>query len=191
MAASVGVGDNASMQDTMTNPFDRSLDDVSDAPSDIGTVDLIVRRPAEAVREVLDEAQLDTDLGLVGDRWADRDVERTPVYLSAQLTLIGARALAAMAPDRSRWQEAGDQLVVDLDLSIENLPPGTRLSVGSAVIEVSDTPHTGCSKFRARFGDDAVRWVNAPAGRALRLRGMNARVVTSGTVRVGDQIRKA
>jgi MOSC domain-containing protein YiiM len=82
-------------------------------------------------------------------------------------------------------------LIVDFDLSVENLPPGTRLAVGSAVVEVSETPHTGCSKFRARFGDDALRWVNAPEGRALRLRGMNARIVESGTVRVGDAIRKA
>jgi MOSC domain-containing protein YiiM len=179
------------MQDTIANPLDRSLDDLRAAPSDVGTVELIVRRPAVDARELVDKARLDVDLGLVGDRWAEQDLRSTPAYLASQLTLIGARALAAIAPDRARWRDAGDQLVVDLDLSIENLPPGTRLAIGTAVVEVSETPHTGCSKFRARFGDDALRWVNGPAGRALRLRGMNARIVESGTVRVGDAIRKA
>jgi MOSC domain-containing protein YiiM len=185
------VGDNAPMQDTVANPLDQALDDLRAAPTEAGTVELIVRRPAVDVREVVDDARLDVDLGLVGDRWAEQDIDSTPAFLQAQLTLIGARALAAMAPDRTRWAEAGDQLIVDFDLSVENLPPGTRLAVGSAIVEVSETPHTGCSKFRARFGDDALRWVNAPEGRALRLRGMNARIVESGTVRVGDAIRKA
>jgi MOSC domain-containing protein YiiM len=178
------------MQDTIANPLDRSLDDLHDAPTDVGTVELIVRRPAVDARELVDEARLDVDLGLVGDRWAGQDARTTPAFMAAQLTLIGARALAAIEPDRSRWPLAGDQLIVDFDLSLENLPPGSRVAIGSAVVEVSETPHTGCSKFRARFGDDALRWVNAPAGRALRLRGMNARIVVSGTVRVGDRIRK-
>lgn len=185
------MGDNVPMQDTAANPLDRSLDDLRAAPTEVGTVELIVRRPAIDAREVVDEARLDVELGLIGDRWAEQDLASTPAFLQGQLTLMGARALAAMAPDRSRWPEAGDQLIVDFDLSIANLPPGARLAVGSAVVEVSETPHTGCSKFRARFGDDAVRWVNAPEGRALRLRGMNARVVESGTVRVGDAILKA
>ncbi len=179
------------MQDTIANPLDSTLHDLGPAPSDVGTVDLIVRRPAVDAREVLDEAMLDVDLGLVGDRWAEQDLASTPAFLQGQLTLIGARPLAAMAPDRSRWPDAGDQLIVDFDLSVENLPPGTRLNIGSAVVEVSETPHTGCSKFRARFGDDALRWVNAPEGRARRLRGMNARIVVSGTVRFGDPISKA
>ena len=179
------------MQDAVANPLDLALGDLHAAPTDVGTVELIVRRPAVDARELVDEARLDVDLGLVGDRWAEQDLASTPAFLQGQLTLIGARALAAMAPDRARWADAGDQLVVDFDLSIENLPPGTRLAIGTAVAEVSETPHTGCSKFRARYGDDALRWVNGPAGRALRLRGMNARIVESGTVRAGDPIRKA
>ena len=120
-----------------------------------------------------------------------RTLRSTPIFLAAQLTLIGTRALAAIEPDRARWPLAGDQLYVDLDLSIDNLPPGTRLAIGSATIEVSETPHTGCSKFSARFGGDAQRWVNSEFGRAHRLRGLNARIVEAGTVRVGDRIRKA
>jgi MOSC domain-containing protein YiiM len=83
---------------------------------------------------------------------------------------------------------AGDQIYVDFDISIEHLPPGTRLMIGDAEIEVSETPHTGCAKFSARFGKDAMRFVNTPEGRRLRLRGMNTTITKSGTVRVGDPI---
>ena len=113
-----------------------------------------------------------------------------PVYLDAQLTLINTRMLAAIEPDRSRWTQAGDQLYVDFDLGVDNLPAGSRLAIGSAVIEISETPHTGCAKFGARFGSEALRWVNGPVGRANRLRGLNARIVEAGNVQVGDTIRK-
>ena len=169
--------------------FDVHLDGIREAPSDDGRLEFIARRLGEGEREILDEARLDLDLGLVGDRWAARD-DRTPVYMMAQLTLINVRVLAAIESDRSRWPLAGDQLYVDFDLSIENLPPGARLAIGSAVIEASETPHTGCAKFSARFGSDALRWINSPIGREHRMRGMNARVVEAGTVRAGDTIRK-
>ncbi|HEU0303803.1 MAG TPA: MOSC domain-containing protein [Gaiellaceae bacterium] len=156
-----------------------------------GVVELIVRRPAEGEREVLDEAELDLEQGLVGDRWwAGARVDGEPVDTSAQLTLMSTRALEQLEPDRSRWPLAGDQLYVDFELAHEHLPAGTRLEVGSAVIEVSEAPHTGCGKFTARFGSDATRLVNSQDGRRLRLRGMNARVIEPGLVRVGDPIRK-
>ncbi len=100
------------------------------------------------------------------------------------------RLAALVAGERERWPLAGDQLYVDLDLAVDNLPPGTRLAVGMAVIEITPHPHTGCAKFSARFGSDALRFVNSPDGRALRLRGINARVVEAGIVRLGDAIRK-
>jgi hypothetical protein len=157
-----------------------------------GVVELIVRRPAEGEREVLDEAELDLEQGLVGDRWwAGAHVDGQPLDTSAQLTLMSVRVLERIEPDRSRWPLAGDQLYVDLHLGLENLPPGTWLEVGSAVIEVTDMPHTGCGKFTARFGSDATRLVNSSEGRQQRLRGMNARVIEPGTIRVGDSIRKA
>jgi MOSC domain-containing protein YiiM len=154
-------------------------------------VELIVRRPAEGEREVLEEAVIDVNEGLSGDRW--RTGARTHgevVDTSNQLTLMNARAIALIAQDRERWQLAGDQLYVDLDLRPDNLPAGSRLALGSAVIEVTDEPHTGCSKFSGRFGSDAVRFVNSRAGRDLRLRGLNARVVEPGRIRAGDTIRK-
>jgi MOSC domain len=178
------------MQDQLEGRFDAQLEDVRAAPADHGQLERIVRRPASGEREVVDEGQLDETLGLVGDGWATRVPELTPVYMDAQLTVINTRVLAVIEPDRDRWPLAGDQLYVDFDLSVENLPPGSRLAIGSAVIEVSETPHTGCAKFSARFGGDALRWINSPTGRAHRMRGLNARIVTGGTVRVGDVVRK-
>ena len=174
----------------LDRPFDAQLDHVRDAPADSGRLELIVRRPAEGERELLDEAYLDLVTGLVGDRWADRIPGSTPIYLSAQLTVTSTRVMAVIEPDRERWPLAGDQLFVDLDLSVENLPPGSRLAVGSAVLEISETPHTGCAKYSARFGSDALRWINSPTGRAYRMRGLNARIVQAGTVRLGDTVRK-
>lgn len=171
--------------------FDAWLARVREAPADNGRLELIVRRlPAHGDREILDEARLDPDLGLVGDRWAARDVRTTPAYLAAQLTVISTRMLAMIEPDRARWPLAGDQLYVDLDLSVEALPPGSRLAIGSAVIEVSAEPHTGCASFSGRFGGRALRWINSPIGRIHRLRGLNARVVEAGAIRVGDVIRR-
>src|SRR5690606_22235095 len=100
------------------------------------------------------------------------------------------RAAALVARTRDRWALAGDQLYVDLDLSDDNLPPGTRLAIGSAVLEVSPAPHRGCKKFMARFGLDALRFVNSEQGYALHLRGINATVAQSGVVRAGDLVTK-
>ena len=171
--------------------LEAGLDDVREAPREVGTLELIVVRPRVDEREVLEEAQLDPGVGVVGDHWLARGRSGgRPANPKAQVTLMSARAAALVAGDRERWPLAGDQLYVDLDLSDENVPPGTRLELGSAVLEVTDEPHTGCKKFTARFGLDAMAFVNSPVGRALNLRGINARVVESGTARVGDAVTK-
>jgi MOSC domain-containing protein YiiM len=173
--------------------LEQSLDHIREAPADGGTVELIARRPAEDEREVLTEARLDTNDGLEGDTWNVRGSSRTPdggPNPDSQLTLMNARAAAAIAGERERWAMAGDQLYVDLDLSVANLPAGSRVQIGAAVIEFSEIPHTGCAKFSARFGVDALKFVNSPVGRELRLRGANCRIVVAGTVRAGDAIRK-
>lgn len=169
---------------------------VREAPADGGVLALIVSRPAPDERALLDAAELRVDDGLVGDGWRHRGSRHTAdgtAELDRQLTLMNARAVALIAggDDRARWALAGDQLYVDLDISTDNLPPGTRLRIGSAVVEITAVPHTGCGKFAARFGQDAVRLVNSPEGRHLNLRGVNARIVVPGTIRVGDVVEKA
>jgi hypothetical protein len=176
-----------------TAALQAGLGHVRESPLDHGTVEMIVRRPAVDEREVLAVGTLDADVGLAGDTWPVRGSSRTPdgsAHPGMQLTVINSRAALLVAQDPDRRMLAGDQLYVDLDLSPANLPAGTRLGVGSAVIEVSEEPHLGCAKFAARFGEEALRFVNSRTGRGLRLRGLNARILTSGTVRPGDRISK-
>ncbi len=166
--------------------LEAGLSHVLASPSDLGTVELVVRRPAEGEREILDEGTVAVP-GLVGDR----HTLRQDAHPGTEITLMNARVVDLLADgDRERWPLAGDQLYVDFDLRHENLPPGTRLQIGSATLEVSEIPHTGCAKFTARFGSDATRFINAKPNRELRLRGLNARVITPGTVRPGDTIQK-
>jgi MOSC domain len=185
------------MDTTATAPdrdFTAHTDAVLAAPSDSATVQLIVRRPGRDQREVLAAARLDPVEGLAGDGWLARGSSSTPDHAAdplSQLTIMNTRVLAAIEPDESRWPLAGDQLYADLDLGGENLPAGSRLRVGEALVEVTERPHTGCAKFASRFGLDALRWISTPAGKAARMRGMYVRVLEGGMVRVGDAIRKA
>ena len=166
---------------------------IEQSPKDGGILRLIVRRPRPEAREVVSEAQLDTSVGLVGDSWSTRRTRRGQGPLpnpDTQINIMNARAIALVAASEDRWPLAGDQLYLDLDLSDDNLPAGTRLEIGSAVIEVTAEPHTGCRKFSERFGVDATKFVNSRDGRRMHLRGVNARVVRSGTIRVGDVATK-
>jgi MOSC domain-containing protein YiiM len=167
--------------------LDAGLDTIRNSPKDDGAVELIVSRPQPGARDVLEHAQLNPVAGMVSDSWGVRVAEPDP---ATQLTLMNARVIALIAQDRDRWPLAGDQLYIDLDLADENVPPGTQLEIGDAVIEVSAEPHLGCGKFVERFGVDAMKFVNSPLGRRLHLRGINARVVRAGAVRVGDRARK-
>ncbi len=173
--------------------LESGLDHVRHSPSDDGSLLMIVRRPAVEQREVLDKAEIDVEKGLVGDVWKSRGSRSTPDGRSnpkEQLTIINSRLIGLLAQSEERWRLAGDQLVIDLDLSTENLPPGAHVSIGEAVVEISDKPHTGCWKFAERFGKDALRFVSTPTAMQMRLRGVNTRVVESGTIRVGDVATK-
>jgi hypothetical protein len=181
------------MEHATRDELEAGVGEVRRSPADAGVLELIVRRPAEGEREVLDEAALDVAGGLVGDNWVTRGSRSMPDGSSnpdAQVTVMNARSVALVAGPRERWPLAGDQLYVDLDLSEDNAPAGTRLAVGDAVLEVTAEPHTGCAKFSARFGSDALRFINSPTGRSLHLRGVNTRVVVPGVIRRGDAVRK-
>ncbi len=173
--------------------LDAALEHLGQAPTDDGTLELVVRRPALLQREVLDVGVLSTVEGLVGDTWSQRPSKRTPdgsPHPDMQLNIMGIRVARLLAVSDDRIPLAGDQLYVDLDLSTESLAAGTRLAIGTAVVEITAQPHTGCAKFTERFGPDALRFVNSPLGRELRLRGVNAKVVVDGEVRAGDRVRR-
>jgi hypothetical protein len=176
-----------------TSELEAGLDEINASPTDDGVLKMIVRRPAVGQRDILSEGQLDLVDGLVGDNWRQRSSRRTAdgsPHPDMQLNLMSSRVVALVAQHESRWHLAGDQLFVDLDLSEANLPAGTQLAIGQTVIEVTAQPHTGCSKFVERFGVDAMKFVNAPERSHLHLRGINARVVRAGTLRVGDRVCK-
>lgn len=173
--------------------LEAGIDAIKSSPADNGTVRKIVCRPGVDERRELQEAQLDLAEGLVGDNWRRKGYRKTAdgsAHPDMQLNLMNARAIALIARTDERWQLAGDQFYVDLDLSPDNLPPGTRLQIGAAIIEVTAEPHLGCSKFAARFGRDAALFVNSDAGKALNLRGINAKVVQPGKVVTGSRISK-
>jgi hypothetical protein len=173
--------------------LEEGLETIRQSPKDAGVLAMIVRRPQTGVREVLTEGELDQVEGLAGDNWSSRGSSRTAdgsAHPDMQLTIMNARVIALVAQSKERWPLAGDQLFIDLDLSADNVPPGTRLSVGSAVIEVTEQPHTGCQKFMSRFGQDALKFINSPTGKQLQLRGVNAKVVRPGMIRVGDVVKK-
>jgi MOSC domain-containing protein YiiM len=173
--------------------LEAGMDHIRQAPSEQGTLKLIVRRPQEDERDLTDHGELSVTEGLVGDNWKSRGSKNTPdgsATLYSQITVMNARCTALLAQSEDRWALAGDQLFVDFDLSEDNIPPGTHLAIGSAILEVSAEPHSGCKKFSARFGVEAMKFVNSPEGKRLHLRGINTRVIQGGAIRVGDIISK-
>ena len=173
--------------------LEAALDHLRQAPKDEGVLQLIVCRPNVDQREVLEEAELDPVKGLIGDNWFIRGSRKTPdgsAHPEMQINIMNSRVTALVAQEKERWPLAGDQLYIDMDLGHENLPPGSRIAIGSAVLEVSALPHTGCKKFVSRFGVEAMEFVNSPRGKELCLRGINAKVIQGGIIKVGQTARK-
>lgn len=173
--------------------LDLGLENIRQSPRDEGELQMIVGRPDVGLREVLAVGQLNVESGLVGDNWERRPSSRTgdgSPHPDRQITLMNSRVVDLVAQNKNRWALAGDQLFVDLDLSADNLPPGMRLKIGSAVIEMTAESHTGCHKFAARFGVAALKFINTRDGQLIRMRGIYAKVVQAGAVRVGDRLQK-
>lgn len=168
-----------------TAELEANLSKITESPTDNGVLEMIVRRPKTNEREILESGELDVQKGLVGDRWRVKKGN-----FNTQLTLMNSRAVDLLAQSKDRWELAGDQLYVDLDLTDENLPHGTKLKVGEAILEVTPTPHNGCKKFVERFGMDAMKFVNSPIGKKYHLRGIYAKVIQSGAIRQGDLVKK-
>ncbi len=173
--------------------LEKSIPAIEASPKNNGILELIVARPVKEARRVLDEMEISLAGGLEGDNWANGCWMSLPdgsPHPDVQIAMTNSRCLAAIAGEKSNWPPAGDSLFVDLDISEENLKPGDRLSIGTAVIEITSTAHTGCQKFSQRYGVDALKFVNAPEWKSMRLRGIYARVVKDGRIRVGDRISK-
>jgi hypothetical protein len=173
--------------------LEAGMDYIRQSPKDYGILKMIARRPVEDEREVIERGELHHLEGLIGDNWKQRGSKHSEdgsANSEAQITVMNARTIELLAQEEERWPLAGDQLYIDLDLSDENLPAGTHLAIGSAIIEVTAVPHTGCKKFSARFGVAALKFVNSPEGKRLHLRGINTKIVQPGVIQVGDVVKK-
>ena len=173
--------------------LEKSIAVIEESPKDDGTLEMIVIRPATDTRRVVDEVQISLAGGLAGDNWARGCWKSLPdgrPHPDVQIAMTNSRGMSAMAGAKENWPPAGDSLFVDLNLSESNLEPGDQLAIGSAIIQITAIPHNGCQKFRRRYGDDALRFVNAPEYKAMRLRGIYARVVRDGVIHTGDRITR-
>lgn len=182
------------LKDLSIEELEAGMDNLKQSPKDNGVVEMIVRRPDVDQREVLSVGKITLENGLEGDNWKARGSKKTPdgtANPDTQLTLMNSRMIQQISGEKENWQLAGDQLFVDLDLSMDNLPPLSKIQIGSVILEISATPHTGCKKFSDRFGIEALEFISTPLGKSLRLRGVNAKVIQSGEIKVGDVVRKA
>ncbi len=173
--------------------LEAGLDEIQKSPLNNGILEMIVCRPKKNAREILETGELDTEVGLIGDNWKTRGSWATKdkkAHPEMQINIMNSRAISLIAVEKERWQLAGDQLFVDMNLSDENLPCGSKLKIGDAILEVTAVPHNGCVKFTKRFGVEATRFANSKIGKQLHLRGINAKVIKAGRISVGDAVTK-
>lgn len=169
------------------------LPEILKSPQDNGEVKAVVVRPGSCERNMVPSCDVSLEGGVLGDHWAKgcwKTTDDGEPHPDVQICIMNSRCIELIAGDQSNWAPAGDNLFVDMDLSPENLPPGQRVAVGSAIIEITDTPHKGCQKFIDRYGRDACVFVNLGDGDKYKLRGIYARTFEAGTISVGDTFRK-
>ena len=173
--------------------LEAGLPHILGAPKDQGLLRGIVVRPAKGERREPETCLLSLAGGAEGDHWAKGCWKTTPEGKpdpDVQICIMPARAIELIAGERANWAPAGDNLFIDMDLTPDNLPPGSRIGLGAAELEITAVPHNGCDSFIARYGRDACVFVNTGEGKRNRLRGIYARVVRDGVVSAGDSVRK-
>ncbi len=173
--------------------LEAGLPEILQSPKDNGLVEAITVRPVSEERRVVQSTRMTLSGGVEGDHWANgcwKSTEDGKPHPDVQICIMNSRCINHIAGSRENWAPAGDNLFVDMDISPDNMPPGTRVSLGSVILEITDTPHNGCAKFVERYGREATVFVNTGEGKRLRLRGIYGRVVQDGAVSVGDVITK-
>ena len=173
--------------------LEAAIPDILAAPKLAGAVEMIVVRPAAGLRETPGRVGVSLEGGVAGDHWAKgcwRTTDAGEPHPDVQICMMSARTIRAIAGEPEHWPAAGDNLFLDMDLSPANMPPGTRFAIGTAGFVVTAEPHDGCQSFIDRYGRDACLFVNTGRGRALRLRGIYARVTRDGEIAVGDRVLK-
>ena len=173
--------------------LEAGLDEILGAPKDHGRLEAIVVRPRANERVSVESAELSAGQGLEGDHWANGCWMSLPdgsPHPDVQICIMSARAIRQIAGDKADWPPAGDQLFIDMDMSRSNLTVGQRMQLGDTILEITEVPHNGCNKFSERFGIEATRFVNSRIGKENRLRGIYAKVIEPGTVKVGDSFDK-